>query len=122
MIKGEPMPDQADPKYQKKAEEARQAGKRFAEIIRLDKLACKIQEYANKNRTMFLVIFLSLIGIMLFISLARTVSVITSHGGEPSAIEAQHKLLDRQRGKRHIHSSQNIEEQYYPEYRNFEKK
>lgn len=121
MIKGEPMPDQNDPRYQEKREQAQNAGKRFAEIVKLDSLAFHVQVFANNHRKTFLVVFMSLIGFMLFISLARTINVITSHREEVSAVEAQHRMLEKRRG-RHLHRSpDNPDAQSFPEYREIEK-
>lgn len=121
MIKGDAMPDQDDPRYQKKAERAQKAGMHFAELIRLDKLAYRIQEYANNNRRIFLSVFFSLIGIMLFFNIASTVSVLMSHNEKKSAIEAQHKMMKIHHDRRSQQSDSESETQLLPENNRLEK-
>ena len=55
MLFGEKMPDKNDPQYKEKYERDVNAGRKFAQATRLDKLAAKIQGFANRNKILFLV-------------------------------------------------------------------
>ena len=55
MLFGEKMPDKNDPQYKEKYERDVNAGRKFAKATRLDKLAAKIQGFANRNKILFLV-------------------------------------------------------------------
>ena len=50
IIIGEPMPDKNDPKYKERYEREVEAGRKFAEKIKLPWLFGKIQLWANDNR------------------------------------------------------------------------
>lgn len=55
MLFGEKMPDKNDPQYKERYERDVSAGRKFAQATRLDKLAAKIQGFANRNKILFLV-------------------------------------------------------------------
>ena len=55
MLFGEKMPDKNDPQYKERYERDVNAGRKFAQATRLDKLAAKIQGFANRNKILFLV-------------------------------------------------------------------
>ena len=56
MLFGEKMPDKNDPQYKERYEREVTAGKKFAKATRIDKVAAKVQHFANAHRTLFLVI------------------------------------------------------------------
>ena len=56
MLLGEKMPDRNDPKYKERYERDVDAGRRFAKATRIDRVAAKVQGFANVHRTLFLVI------------------------------------------------------------------
>lgn len=56
MLFGEKMPDKNDPQYKDRYEREVTAGRKFAQAMRIDKAAPKIQGFANAHRTLFLVI------------------------------------------------------------------
>lgn len=50
MLFGEKMPDKNDPQYKERYERDVNAGRKFAQATRLDKLAAKIQGFATGTR------------------------------------------------------------------------
>lgn len=99
MLFGEKMPDKNDPQYKEKYERDVNAGRKFARATRIDKLAAKIQGFANRNKILFLTLVFGLvIGTFTFniYRLAKTYR----HGQETrSATEMQDSLL-RERHRR----------------------
>ncbi len=93
MLFGEKMPDKNDPQYKEKYERDVSAGRKFAKATRLDKLAAKIQGFANRNKILFLVmVFGFVIGTFTF-NIYRLTKVYR-HGQEVrSATEVQDSLL-----------------------------
>lgn len=55
MLVGEKIPDKNDPQYKERYERDVNAGRKFAKATRIDKMAAKIQEFANRNKILFLV-------------------------------------------------------------------
>ena len=55
MLFGEKMPDKNDPQYKERYARDVSAGRKFAKATRLDKMAAKIQGFANRNKRLFLV-------------------------------------------------------------------
>lgn len=94
MVFGESMPDEDDPKYKAKAERCRQAGRNFAKYIKLDKAAERLQLFANNHRKLFLGSVLSLIGMLLFVNMARTVVILSSRTND-TAVERQRNVLKK---------------------------
>lgn len=56
MLFGEKMPDKNDPQYKERYERDVTAGRKFAKATGIDKVAAKVQGFANVHRTLFLVI------------------------------------------------------------------
>ena len=54
MLVGEKIPDKNDPQYKERYERDVNAGRKFAKATRIDKMAAKIQEFANRNKILFL--------------------------------------------------------------------
>lgn len=61
MLFGEKMPDKNDPQYKERYEHEVTAGRKFAKATRIDKVAAKVQGFANVHRTLFLVIVFSFV-------------------------------------------------------------
>ena len=61
IILGEKMPDKDDPKYRDKYEKDVEAGKKFARVTRIDRLAGHVQRFAEKHRGVFLGIVMALV-------------------------------------------------------------
>ncbi|MFS2953746.1 hypothetical protein AAH076_19440 [Bacteroides xylanisolvens] len=93
MLFGEKMPDKNDPQYKERYERDVNAGRKFAQATRLDKLAAKIQGFANRNKILFLVmVFGFVIGTFTF-NIYRLTKAYR-HGQEiRSATEMQDSLL-----------------------------
>ena len=89
MLVGEKMPDKNDPQYKERYERDVNAGRKFAKATRIDKMAAKIQEFANRNKILFLVM---VIGTFTF-NIYRLAEAY-HHGQETrSATEVQDSLL-----------------------------
>ena len=56
MFIGEKMPDKDDPKYREQYEQEVAAGRKFAQLTKIDKLAGKIQAFALNHKKAFLMI------------------------------------------------------------------
>lgn len=93
MLVGEKMPDKNDPQYKERYERDVNAGRKFAKATRIDKMAAKIQEFANRNKILFLVmVFGFVIGTFTF-NIYRLAKAY-HHGRETrSATEVQGSLL-----------------------------
>ena len=90
---GEKIPDKNDPQYKERYERDVNAGRKFAKATRIDKMAAKIQEFANRNKILFLVmVFGFVIGTFTF-NIYRLAKAY-HHGQETrSATEVQDSLL-----------------------------
>ena len=98
ILLGESMPDKNDPQYKEKYERDVNAGRKFAKVTRLDKLAANIQCFANKNKILFLVIVFSIaIGTFTF-NIYRLARTYRNSQGVKSVTEMQDSLL-RERHK-----------------------
>lgn len=56
MFIGEKMPDKGDPKYHEQYEKDVAAGRKFAQFMKIDKLAVRIQSFAINHKKAFLMI------------------------------------------------------------------
>ena len=56
MLFCEKMPDKDDPQYKDRYEREVAAGRKFAQVTRIDRAAAKVQGFANAHRMLFLVI------------------------------------------------------------------
>ena len=61
IILGEKMPDKDDPKYREKYEKDVEAGRKFARVTRIDRLAGHVQRFAEKHRGVFLGIVMAIV-------------------------------------------------------------
>ena len=93
MLLGEKMPDKEDPKYRERYRRDVSAGRRFAHVMKLDKLAADIQRFADKHRTAFLaIIFTFVIGSFAW-NIYRLVVVYERKPSQRTATEMQDSLL-----------------------------
>lgn len=98
MLFGEKMPDKNDPQYKERYERDVNAGRKFAQATRIDKMAAKVQGFANVHRTLFLVIvFAFVIGGFAW-NVYRLTVVYRHSPGQRTATEVQDSVL-RQRHK-----------------------
>ena len=93
IIIGEKMPDKNDPKYKDLHDSSVKAGKTFAETVRLDKAAAKVQTFASRYPKIFLCIIFGFVLFSVALNLYR-MSTAVSHKRQPSsAVERQEKEL-----------------------------
>lgn len=98
MLFGEKMPDKNDPQYKERYERDVAAGRKFARATRIDKMAAKVQGFANAHRTLFLVlVFTFVIGVFAW-NAYRLVAVYRYSPAHRTATEMQDSVL-RQRHK-----------------------
>ena len=86
-IMGEKMPDKDDPQYKERYEKDVDAGRRFARWSGLDRLAAKVQDFANKHTKTFLAIVFGFV-ILCFCMNVYRMGLVWNHSGErKSAVE-----------------------------------
>lgn len=93
MLFGEKMPDRNDPQYKEKYERDVNAGRKFAKATRIDKLAAKIQSFANRNKILFLVLVFGLVIGTFSFNIYRLAKAYRHGQGTRSATEMQDSLL-----------------------------
>ena len=97
IIIGEKMPDKDDPAYKEKREKAENAGKTFAETLRLNKAAAYVQGFATKHTKLFLGGVFAFVLFSVSLNLYRMCTAVQRHNNPVSAIERQEKALHLQR-------------------------
>ena len=91
IILGEKMPDKDDPKYREKYEKDVEAGRKFARVTRIDRLAGHVQRFAEKHRGVFLGIVMAIV--LYRPGLPRREHLPFHEGGEaPSGAEGCHPV------------------------------
>ena len=98
MIFGEKMPDKDDPKYKERYEREVKAGRKFAEMLYIDKFAASIQRFADRHRTAFLVIVFGFVVGSFAWNIYRLAVVYNHKPNQRTATEMQDSLL-KQRHK-----------------------
>ena len=99
MLIGEKMPDKDDPQYRKRYEDEVNAGRKFAQKTRIDKVAGKVQHFAIGHQKAFLIIVFGFIAFSFSLNIYRMGQVWSFHQTAISAIEQQDEML-RNRHKR----------------------
>ena len=89
MLVGEEMPDKNDPKYRERYEKEVAAGRKFAKTTRIDRVAAKVQGFANAHRTLFLVIVFGFVATCFGINIYRMARYYGHRTEAASAIERQ---------------------------------
>ena len=93
MLVGEKMPDKEDPTYRERYRRDVSAGRKFAHVMKLDKLAADIQRFADRHRTAFLaIIFTFVIGSFAW-NIYRLMVVYERKPSQRTATEMQDSLL-----------------------------
>lgn len=116
MLFGEKMPDKDNPQYKERYERDVMAGRKFAKATRIDKVAAKVQGFANVHRTLFLVIAFSFV-IGSFAWNVYRLTVVYRHNPvqrtatemQDSVLRERHKLL--QEGEMRKNTNRNDEPQ-----------
>lgn len=93
MLLGEKMPDRNDPKYKERYERDVDAGRRFAKATHIDRVAAKVQGFANVHRTLFLVIVFGFAICGLTWNIYRLTVVYRYHPARRTATEMQDSVL-----------------------------
>lgn len=98
MLFGEKMPDKNDPQYKGRYERDVTAGRKFAKATRIDKVAAKVQGFANVHKTLFLVIVFSFVIGSFAWNVYRLMVVYRHNPVQRTATEIQDSVL-RERHK-----------------------
>ncbi|MBV4225659.1 MULTISPECIES: hypothetical protein [Bacteroidales] len=98
MLFGEKMPDKNDPQYKERYERDVTAGRKFAKATRIDKVAAKVQGFANVHKTLFLVIVFSFVIGSFAWNVYRLMVVYRHNPVQRTATEIQDSVL-RERHK-----------------------
>ena len=93
MILGEEMPDKEDPKYKEKYEKDVEAGRKFAQITRIDKGLGYIQRFALRHRNLFLVIVFGFVISCLAFNIYNMVKAYNAQQEHKTATERQEEML-----------------------------
>ena len=102
-FKGEPMPDRDDPKYQKRHEQMYSAGNTFARVTGLTWIGCKIVNFANAHKKLYIALVL---GFAVFVFLFQVWTFVKNYSNidsyAPVSERVDSALQDR------FHQSSNI--------------
>ena len=79
IILGEKMPDKDDPKYREKYEKDVEAGRKFARITRIDRLAGHVQRFAERHRGVFLGIVIAIVVGCLAVNIVHFTEALRLH-------------------------------------------
>lgn len=101
VILGEKVPDKDDPNYTKQHEQSVEAGKSFAQAIRLDKAAAKVQHFASHYPKVFLCIIFGFVLFSIGLNLYRMSTAVSYRNNPSSAVERQEKELHFNRHQTH---------------------
>ncbi|MBR5216640.1 MAG: hypothetical protein IKV80_10530 [Bacteroidales bacterium] len=93
MILGEEMPDKDDPKYKEKYEKDVEAGRKFAQITKIDKGVGYIQRFALRHRNLFLVIVFGFVISCLAFNIYNMVKAYNAQQEHKTATERQEEML-----------------------------
>lgn len=106
MIMGEKMPDKDDPKYRDRYEKEVEAGRRFAQMTKIDKAAAKVQGFAIRHSMAFLVIVFGLIIFSFCFNLYSIGLAYSAQKNHSTAIERQEQYIRNRRN----HPSRSLQE------------
>ena len=99
MLIVEKMPDKDDPQYIQRYEDEVNAGRKFAQMTKIDKVAGKIQHFAINHQKAFLIIVFGFIALSFSLNIYRMGRVWSSQQSGMSATERQEEMV-RNRHKR----------------------
>lgn len=104
IIFGEKVPDKDDPQYKERHEKGVEAGKTFAQTLRLDKATAKVQSFASAYPKLFLCIIFGFVLFSVGLNLYRMSNAVTYRNKPSSAVERQEKELhfNRHHGKKTV--------------------
>lgn len=110
IILGEKMPDKDDPQYKEKYEKGVEAGKSFAQALRLDKGATCIQRFATKHSKLFLALVFAFVLFSVGLNLYRMSTAVRQRPTRTSAVERQEKELKMKRHRQQKQRQENFEQ------------
>lgn len=110
IILGEKMPDKDDPQYKEKYEKGVEAGKSFAQALRLDKGAACIQRLATKHSKLFLALVFAFVLFSVGLNLYRMSTAVRQRPVRTSAVERQEKELKMKRHRQQKQNQENLEQ------------
>lgn len=93
VILGEKVPDKDDPNYKKQHKQSVEAGKSFAQALRLDKAAAKVQRFASHYPKVFLCLIFGFVLFSVGLNLYRMSTAVSYRNNPSSAVERQEKEL-----------------------------
>jgi len=99
MLFGEKMPDKDDPKYRERYMKEVNAGMKFARLTRLDKLAARVQNYANLHTKAFLVIVFGFVLFCFSMNIYRLIWVSSNNCSHERAIDRQENVLRKRHNR-----------------------
>lgn len=107
IIFGEKVPDKDDPRYKERHEKCVEAGKTFAQTLRLDVAAAKVQHFASAHPKLFLCIIFGFVLFSVGLNLYRMSNAVTYRNKPSSAVERQEKELhfNRHHGKKMLENN-----------------
>ena len=97
MLFGEKMPDKDDPQYKERYEKEVSAGMKFARATRLDKVAARVQNFANLHTKAFLTIVFGFVLLCFTLNMYRMIAVSSYNGKPEHAVERQEQMLRKKR-------------------------
>ena len=97
MLFGEKMPDKDDPQYRERYEKEVSAGMKFARATRLDKVAARVQNFANLHTKAFLIIVFGFVLLCFTLNMYRMIAVSSYNGKPEHAVERQEQMLRKKR-------------------------
>ena len=93
IILGEKMPDKDDPKYRDKYEKDVDAGKKFARVTRIDRLAGHVQRFAERHRGVFLGIVMAIVLGCLAVNVYHFTRAYRAHREQKISSRADTRIL-----------------------------
>ncbi len=98
---GEKMPDKNDPQYKDRYEREVNAGRKFARMVGIDKLAARVQQSINTNLRVAKIVIACIILVVIAANFARIYSLITFFSTPKTATELQDEMLNSKHNNRH---------------------
>jgi len=92
-ILGEKMPDKDDPKYKQRYEDEVNAGRKFAQMTKIDKVAGKIQHFAIGHQKAFLIVVFGFIALSFSLNIYRMAHVWSNQQEGMTATERQEEMV-----------------------------
>lgn len=115
MLFGEKMPDKDDPQYKKRYEKEVNAGMKFARWSHIDKVAERIQSFANDHTKAFLGIVFGLVCFCFLMNIYRLVTVHQCSDNATMAIQRQEQMLKERRNKVRVAKQNDNSQQIKPQ-------